>query len=192
VVDIGTDLVQFLRADPRRFADLSPEVFERFVANRLEKIGYDVILTGATTQRDGGVDLIAVPKLRTVASFLIAGQVKHHSGARKTDREAVDRLLAWKDSEFKLGLLVTNTRFTSDARWAAAQRDRYHFLRLRDIDDLRRWIQDNFSAEHDWNEIPEQVTLAPGITIQIPKPKVPDPFSIWRTKVEVIDRTPRR
>ncbi|HUU31598.1 MAG TPA: restriction endonuclease, partial [Phycisphaerae bacterium] len=129
-------------------------------------------LTGATTRKDGGVDLIAVPKIRTVASFLLAGQVKHHKRGEKTGRSAVDRLLAWRDSEFRLGLLVTNTEFTRDAKWVASQDRNRAFLRLRDTEDLKRWLEENFDYEKNWREIPEFITLAPGIKIEVPKPKI--------------------
>jgi len=144
-------------------------------------MGYDVTLTGGTSLGDGGVDLIAVPKIRTVGAFLLAGQAKHHQSGRPTGRDAVDRLLAWKDSPFRLGLLATNTDFTKDARWLAEQERNRHFLRLRGFADLARWLQDNFTAEEDWIEIPDEVHLAPGITVRIPKPRIPKPR--WRTSV---------
>ena len=85
-------------------------------------MGYDVGLTGKTTRKDGGFDIIAVPKIRPVGSFILAGQIKHHWAHQRTGREAVDRLLAWKDSVFGLGLLVTNTAFTRDAVWMGKAR----------------------------------------------------------------------
>jgi hypothetical protein len=45
-------------------------------------------------------------------------------------------------------------------------------LRLRDLRDLRRWLQNDFVNEEAWREIPNEVELAPGIRIQIPKPKI--------------------
>jgi len=172
IIDITPHLLQLLREDPKKLRSLSPSQFEQFVAGRLDAMGYDVTLTGQIYQADGGIDLIAVPKIRTVASFLLAGQIKHHRGNRKTGVEAVDRLLSWRNRGFNLGLLVTNTEFTSHARWLAMQEGNQSFLRLRDFEDLKRWIQDNFTSEEDWREIPERIILTPNLTIKIPKPKI--------------------
>ncbi len=121
--DVTPRLMAILRGEPsrlrERLRELTPSQFERFVAGLLDRAGYDVTLTGAAHRKDGGIDLVALPKARSVGAFLLAGQIKHHSKERRTGRAAVDRLLAWKDSTFRLGLLVTNTDFTLDARWVA-------------------------------------------------------------------------
>lgn len=178
-VDVTPELIRLLRADPTLVHELSPETFEHLIAERLERMGYDVTLTSPTMRRDGGIDLIAVPKLRNLATFLLAGQVKHHRAGLKTGREAVDRLLSWKDSAFRLGLLVTNTSFTRDALWAATLDPNKHFLRLRSFDDVTRWLRDNFWSEEDWKELPKEVTLAPGITVRIPRVTIRDSWTIW-------------
>ena len=172
VIDLTPRLLDLLREEPSRLRQLTPEQFEAFVADRLDRIGYDVTLTGATSMRDGGIDLIAVPKQRTVGSFLLAGQIKHHRGTTKVTRPDVDRLLAWKDSPFRLGMLITNTFFTRDALWLASRLNHRDFLRLRDFDDLKRWIKDNFFAEEECREIPDSIFLAPGIRVQTPKAKL--------------------
>lgn len=160
-------------------ANLSPDDFERFVAGRLERMGYDVTLTGRMSQRDGGIDLIAVPKLRTVGAYLLAGQMKHHRTGARTGRVAVDRLLAWKDSPFRLALLVTNTDFTADALWLAERQENRGFLRLRGFGDLKRWIQDDFTSDQDWREIPEAIQLAPGVSIRIPRATITSVERVW-------------
>jgi len=182
VVDATPQLLEVLRRDPRRLSDLSPEQFELFVAERLDRMGYAVQRTGTTTLRDGGIDIIAVPKLADVASFLLAVQVKHHSGTRATGRDAVDRLLAWQNTAFRLGMLVTNTRFTRDALWTAARDPARHFLRLRDFADLTRWLQGVFSSELDWREIPDSIELAPGVLVQVPKPRFTEVGVVWPLK----------
>ena len=118
----------------------------------------------------GGIDLIAVPKIRTVGSFLMAAQIKHHRGDRTTGRPEVDRLLAWKDSPFRIGLMVTNTSFSQDARWLADQVNNRAFLRLRDFEDLKRWLRGQFDSEFDWRQLPDVVSLAPGFTVEVPRP----------------------
>src|ERR1039458_4596200 len=98
----------------------------------------------------------------------------------RTGREAVDRLLAWKDSYFGVGLLVTNTSFTRDAVWTAQQERNAHFLRLREFADLKRWLEGRFGEEKDWREIPDRIELAPGVVIEIPKPRIMTPFTSER------------
>ena len=105
-VDLSPRLIEFLKEDPSRLAQLSPDQFENFVADRLDRMGFDVTLTGNTFSKDGGIDLIAVPKQSGPTSFLLAAQVKHHSRGDSVGRPDVDRLLAWKDSFFRLGLLT--------------------------------------------------------------------------------------
>lgn len=178
-IDITTRLLPILKREPERLSELTPAQFESFVAERIDIMGFDVKITGASTAKDGGIDIIAIPRVPGLASYLMAIQVKHHAGSRKTGRPDVDRLLAWKDSPFRIGLLVTNTSFTRDAMWAAALNQNKAFLRLRDFDDLRRWIQGTFWAEEEWREIPNSISLAPGITIEIPRPNLKDWSTIW-------------
>jgi transcriptional regulator with XRE-family HTH domain len=188
VVDITSKILPILHDDPRKLALLSPEQFERFVAERLDRMGYDMTLSGPTTLKDGGIDLIAIPKMRTVGCFLLAGQVKHHRAGTRTGRAAVDRLLAWEASPFRLGLLVTNTEFTKDALWVAGMEQHRAFLRLRDFSDLKRWIQDDFSSDRDWREIPETIDVAPGVVIQVPRPGLAHPELVWPAAPRVITR----
>ena len=197
IVEITPKIQRFLEEDPSRLAQLTPDQFEQFVAERLDKIGYDVNLAGNTRSRDGGIDLIAVPKVRTLGSFLLAGQIKHHSTGRKTSRDAVDRLLAWKDSPFRIGLLVTNTEFTKDAKWVAELQHNKMFLRLRDFEDLKRWIQNDFTSDLEWREIPDHIVVAPGVTISVPRatmtrtgtvwPNAANHLTAWKNSSEAID-----
>lgn len=156
--------------------------FEVLVAERLDRMGYLVRRTGETALRDGGIDLIAVPNTPQVASFLLAVQVKHHRSGLPTGRDAVDRLLAWQDTAFRLGMLVTNTRFTKDAVWAASRDPGKHFLRLRDFSDLTRWLRGAFTSELEWREIPDFIELAPGIAVEVPKPRFEEVGIIWPVK----------
>lgn len=171
VIELASFLDNIVVSNPDELVRLTPNEFERFIAGRLDRIGFDVTLTGSVNSKDGGIDLIAVPKIRGVGSFILAGQVKHHRTNAKTGRNAVDRLLAWQHSDFRLGMLVTNTEFTRDAKWVAELANNRPFLRLRDFQDMKRWIQDDFTSEHDWREIPNEIELAPGIVVEIPKPK---------------------
>ena len=177
-VDITPELLRILRQDPEVLHQLSPETFENLIRERLDRIGFETQKTGSTTLRDGGIDFIAVPKIRTVATYLMAVQVKHHIHGAKTGRAPVDRLLSWKDN-FRLGLLITNTGFTRDALWTAWREQNKNFLRLRDFDDLKRWLEGNFWSPDEWRELPAQIEVAPGIVIDIPKGELRNWFDIW-------------
>jgi len=192
LLDVTPQMVVFFRDNPEEIRNISPERFEHLIAERIDRMGYDVRLTGSTTRRDGGIDLIAVPKVRTVGSFLMAVQVKHHRSERTTGRADADRLLAWKDSPFRVGLLVTNTTFSKDARWLGDQVGNKAFLRLRDFEDLKRWLRGQFDSEFDWREIPDAIALAPGITIPIPKGRLTNSRDIWPlSNVKLVDEFPR-
>jgi transcriptional regulator with XRE-family HTH domain len=179
VVDFSPQLLRFLQEDPARLRSLTPEQFERFVAERLDRMGYNVKLTGATNRKDGGVDLIAVPRTG-LGSVVIAGQLKHHAGNQLTGRKAVRDLLEWKGSVFSAGLLVTNTAFTRDAVFAARKEENVNFLRLREFTDLKRWLEGRFGEEADWREIPDRIELAPGVVIEIPRPRITSVFQDQR------------
>lgn len=72
-------------------------------------------------------------------------------------------------------MLVTNTSFSKDALWKAAQDGNRSFLRLRDFVDLKRWLRDQYGNPEDWREIPDTIQLAPGVIVKVPKPRVSDP-----------------
>lgn len=184
LVDASPKLLDRLCRSPELVHTLAPEQFERVIADLLSAMGYEVSLTGPTTRRDGGIDLVAVPRCSGMFGHVVACQIKHHSTGRRVERAEVDRLLSWRDV-FHLGLLVTNTTFTRDAFWIAHQDRHSSFLRLRGFEDLKRWFRGIFTAEAEWREIPDSIELAPGIVVRIPKPSLPD-----RSAVLHLDRAP--
>jgi hypothetical protein len=163
----------WLLEDPDRLRTLTAENFELLIADRLKAMGLGVQLVGGARRKDGGVDLIAWPDRGCQFPFLLAGQVKHHHADRKTGAPAIRDFLGAITSEgsnFHLGLVVTNTSFSADAKWFA--KNNGNLIRLRDLNDLCRWMQNDFQNEHEWREIPNQIELAPGITIPIPKKRI--------------------
>jgi hypothetical protein len=38
--------------------------------------------------------------------------------------------------------------------------------------DLKRWLQDQYGSPEDWREIPNSIEFAPGVVIEVPKPKL--------------------
>jgi restriction endonuclease Mrr len=169
VLDFAEVLLQELRRNPQELHRLDAEQFELFICNRLAAMGMGTTRVGTTHQKDGGIDIVAWPEQDPVFPFLLAVQAKHHSSTRiktgpKEVREFRDVI---EHLPFQAGLLVTNTTFTPDARWAAS--NRAHLVRLRDFDDLKRWIMDEFLDEAEWREIPDYIEYAPGKKLWIPR-----------------------
>ena len=98
--------------------------------------------------------------------FLAAAQVKHHrTPERKTAVRTVRELAGVIRPPFAFGMLVTNTSFTPDAKWFASQQP--GLLRLRDMEDLRRWIASDFVGTYEWREIPRSVEICPGVRVDL-------------------------
>lgn len=41
---------------------------------------------------------------------------------------------------------------------------------MRDFEDLRQWLQGQFSSDSLLEELPEELELLPGLTVRIPRP----------------------
>ena len=167
-VGLGEHILRLLKKDPTEMRNLTPGQMQELVGDRLEKMGYSVQTTGSVYAPDGGIDMIAVSKVNSVP-HMIACQVKHHRGEAKTRRADVEPLLQWRD-KFQIGLLVTNTTFTTHAYWLAKQHQA--FLRLRGLLDLKRWLEDEFEDEEEYRELPTSVELGPGLVVPVPRPKL--------------------
>ena len=167
LVGIGPILSEQLAKEPSLLHRISPEEFEEFICDRLFAMGFEPRRVGATNRKDGGVDVVFWPRFSEAFPFLGAAQVKHHRDPNTkegsaTVREFVGTLAG---HPFNAGLLVTNTSFSPDAEWFAHQHAK--LLRLRDFNDIRRWLFNNFSDEAEWREIPTSIELCPGIIIRI-------------------------
>ena len=166
--------LQWFDEDPERLKELAPSRFQDLIADRLERMGLEVQLVGNVFRKDGGVDIVAYPKpVLCSFPFLIGVQVKHHRTGAKTRSPEVREFhgaLSSRSSPFHVGMIVTNTAFTADAAWFAAHNSM--LLRLRDLADLRRWLRNDFVNDSAWREVPDEIELAPGIRITIPKPKI--------------------
>lgn len=174
VVDASQVLVQRLLDDPNELYRIGPERFEDLVQNRIASMGFNTRRTGRTFSKDGGVDLLFW-KDDAPFPFLAALQAKYHSspdivtGARDVrDFAGTLRILP-----IAVGVLVTNTSFSFDARWIAKQLGSQ--MRLRDEHDLRSWIKGRFVDVGDWREIPDEIELCPGIRLRIPKGGITTP-----------------
>lgn len=176
---ITEELLALLARDPQRLMDLGPERFEELVVERLSRMGYLVERSGSTYARDGGIDLVAVPEREALGPIVIAGQIKHHRKPDKTGVGDVDRLLAWKGAPFHLGLLITNTGFTSDARWKAGLEQNRYWMRLRDRRHLEKWLRGEFAPDSEVGELTDSILLAPGRSIRIPRVGHGSTLHLW-------------
>jgi hypothetical protein len=170
--EFDREMLDWFCEDMERMKGLSPEKFQYLIADRLEQCGLAVQIVGNVYRKDGGIDIVAFPNVGAMP-FLLAVQAKHHRCDRKTgpgDVRDLHGVLTSRESPFHIGMLVTNTTFTPDARFFAENNKT--LLRLRDIADLRRWLNDDFDNPFEWREIPKKITLAPGVEIEIPRPKL--------------------
>lgn len=144
VSDYSIKLMEDLKIDYNIIFSLTPEQFEKIVATFLEKSGFEVMLNGKTNQKDGGVDIIAWK--RDVVAIVIAVQVKFKTREEnKVTSSEVRDLMGVLDFNppFHAGMLVTNSFFTSDARYFEERAK----IELKDSQDLKSWLQDNFVPE---------------------------------------------
>lgn len=168
LLNFTSEKVNWLLNDLNRFKKITPEDFQYLIAERLEKMNFNVQLVGEINSKDGGIDIVATPK-ESSFPFLLGVQVKHHKIEKSTGSSEVRDLLGTissAQSPFHMGMIVTNTSFSPDAKWFAERNKK--LLRLRDLNDLQRWLKNDFNNENDWKEIPDEIELTNGVTIQIP------------------------
>lgn len=158
-------LLDALQFEPAALFQLSPEAFEVLILDRFESMGFAVQRIGRSRTPDGGVDLIAAPRSGPLP-FLLAIQVKHHASNAPTGPSAVRELEGVASrAPFNIGVLVTNTSFTADAKWIAGERP--HLIRLRDVRDVVRWLYEDFLSD-DWSQFPKELELRPGLRVRLP------------------------
>jgi hypothetical protein len=95
-------------------------------------------------------------------------QVKHRRDpSSKVGPEPLRELMGVMATHrfFSAGMIVTNTSFTPDAKHFASRSQ--SLLRLRDFNDLMRWVADNFLDEAEWRELPTRVQLCEGIWVDL-------------------------
>lgn len=167
LVRIDEALLHRLAQNPTGIHGLSPAEFEEFVCDRLVAMGFEPRRVGSTNRKDGGVDIVFWPRGSVSFPFLGAAQVKHHRVPRTHEGPSTVRDFAGTlhGHPFNAGLIVTNTSFTPDAKWFASQHAK--LVRLRDFDDIRRWIAGSFAHEAEWREIPKSIELCPGVVVKI-------------------------
>lgn len=132
------EIIADIAREPEKMHWLSPNEFERLIAELLSRRGLRVRLTPKT--RDGGCDILAF--LETpVGEHLYLVECKRYAPIRPVGVSFVRNLYGVvEESRATAGLLVASSRFT---RGAISFRERVHpRISLKDYDDLVRWIQD--------------------------------------------------
>jgi hypothetical protein len=166
LIDVTQLLLDNLRIDPNEIHRIDCDEFEEFICGRLSAMGFQAHRTGRINRKDGGIDIVFWNE--GVFPILGAAQVKHHRTHNRSNGPEVVRdfrgALATCPAQF--GVVITNTTFTADARWFADHQG--GLVRLRDISDLRRWINDEFVTDEFWHAVPATIELCPGVKIEVP------------------------
>lgn len=165
VIPFGEILAAKLQGDPTLIHSLTPDQFEEFICDRLFAMGFEPKRVGRYNERDGGIDVLFWPRLWRNFPFLGAAQVKHHASRSVGPAPVREFAGVIASHPINAGLIVTNTTFTPDARWFAQQGAK--LVRLREFDDIKRWIANDFASDHEWPEIPASIELAPGLVVQL-------------------------
>jgi Restriction endonuclease len=165
LVDIPRILVPKLRLDLDILYQIGPDTFELLVMDLVHSMGYHIERPSKTFQRDGGIDFVFWRPTDPL-SLPGAAQVKfHRSKSRSDGPKSIRELAGVLSRHFKQGLLVTNTTFTKSARWSAENSSA--ILRLRDIEDLKRWVQYDFKLEDPLRDFPGEIELAPNLWLRL-------------------------
>lgn len=166
IADISKIIIPKLRLDFELIFKIGPEALEMLIMEMVEAMGFQVIRISNINRPDGGVDF-AFWK-RDPIPTLCAAQVKFHYN--KTIREGpkpIRELVGVLNENFNLGLFVTNTTFTREAiREAKLKPAR---LRLRDVEDLKRWTQNDFKLDDPLRDFPAKIELASNLWLPLKK-----------------------
>ena len=134
--DVWDQIIAELASDPCRLLRLDPRRFEELVAELLVRDGMEVQLTRAS--RDGGRDILASCR-RPTGNHLFLVECKRYSPARPIGVGIVRALYGVVEQErATAGLLVTTSRFTTDAKAFVAPLK--YRMSLTDYEQLVEWI----------------------------------------------------
>lgn len=164
-ISVTPSFIEMLRLDESAIYRISAEDFELLICDRLTAMGFQAKLVGSTYRADGGIDIVfwsngQIPILGAV-------QAKHHRDRRSSTGIATVRDFEGAiHRQFQVGVVVTNTTFTADAKWFAQNQSA--ILRLRDGDALRRWIEADFIGGLQVLDRPRILEPRKGLKIEVP------------------------
>lgn len=135
---VNSELIKYLKNNPKRVFNLSPRGFELLVAEIFKHNGYDVVMTPQT--RDGGFDFSALYVDALGNPFLTYVETKKYKQGNRVGIDVVRNLygvVASKD--ISRGIIVTTSSFTRDAM--EFQKSIEHRVSLRGYSDLVNWLK---------------------------------------------------
>lgn len=165
-LDVRRDIIPRLMRDSDAIFRLTPEEFEELVFDRLVAMDLQAFRMGPANRKDGGIDVVFWT--RGLFPMLGAVQIKHHRSPQAKVGPAEVRELAGAmgGHRFNVGLIITNTTFTEDAKHLAVTGSAP--IQLRDGEVLRSWIADDFAIEK-LEFVSRNAEFCRGIEIRIPQ-----------------------
>lgn len=127
-----------LQTRPEQLQEMSDRKFEEFVAEMLNRDGFEVHLTPQT--RDGGFDVLAMRRLEALGELLFLVECKRYKRSRKVGVEIVRSLYGVVcEKRANAGLVVTTSTFSKPAiektREIGAQ------MALKDYNGILEWMK---------------------------------------------------
>jgi HJR/Mrr/RecB family endonuclease len=152
VSEISDALLAEVAKEPLLLHKLTPRRFEQLIAKVFEDQGYRVTLTPET--RDGGFDILLEATLST-GRLLTLVECKKWAPNRPIPVEVVRNLYGVLTMEnASQGLIVTTSRFTSDAH--SLQDAIQYRMGLRDFEDVSQWLK-----PYRWTSVPAEAAHNP-------------------------------
>jgi len=140
LVSVAPSDFKTLLSNPRALHNISPRFFEDVIAELLRADGWDV--NQVIRVNAPGPDIIAVTtKLIKDVPIKMIVECKKWREDRPVDIDVVRKVMYWVNEEFRstLGMIVTTSRFTTEARIQAESLHQWR-LDLKDYDDITNWL----------------------------------------------------
>lgn len=140
VKSVTDDLLLRAYENPKLLYEITPRRFEEFVAELLDRLGYEVTLTPAS--RDGGKDIYAAKK-DDLGSFLYVVECKQYSPDHRVGIGLIRELNGVVQAErATAGILATTSFFTKDAKEFQARLSNQ--ISLKDYLGIQEWLSKAF------------------------------------------------
>ena len=140
VQSVTDDLLSQAYANPKLLYEITPRRFEEFVAELLNRLGYEITLTPAS--RDGGKDIYAAKK-DDLGSFLYVVECKQYSPDNRVGVGLIRELNGVVQAErATAGILATTSFFTKGAKEFQARLSNQ--ISLKDYLGIQEWLSKAF------------------------------------------------
>lgn len=146
VIDVSLaneDLLRKVYAEPKLLYEITPRRFEEFIAEILDRLGYEVTLTPASN--DGGKDIYAAKK-DDLGSFLYVVECKRYAPDNHVGVGLIRQLNGVVQAErATAGILATTSFFTRGAKEEQARLSNQ--ISLKDYLGIQEWLHKVFNRE---------------------------------------------